>query len=162
MKKLKMTLVVLVAVAVIATVALKLAIPTLSGKSAASGIVVSSDGLSSLGDCPDTPNCHGSESSRQAQTVARFVITKTASDAIDTLATIVSTQARTQIVTQDERYLHATFATKFMGYIDDVEFLLADDGQSVQVRSASRIGKSDLGANKKRINNLRTLAEGKL
>ncbi|MFK8082237.1 MAG: DUF1499 domain-containing protein [Granulosicoccus sp.] len=161
MKKLKMTLTVLIAVIIIAGVALRLAMPVISGTSVAAGIV-SNNNQSTLGDCPDTPNCQGSESSRSAQTTDRFAVSKPSADAIETLANIVSSQAGTQIVDQNERYLHATFASKIMGYIDDVEFLLSDDGQSVQVRSASRIGKSDLGANAKRVALLRSLADGKI
>ncbi|MFK7857304.1 MAG: DUF1499 domain-containing protein [Granulosicoccus sp.] len=161
MKKLKMTLAILLAVVVVATVALRLAVPKLSGASAASGIL-ENNGQSTLGDCPDIPNCQGSESSRNSQKVDRLALSKSATDAIDILSTIISSQAGAQIVTRDERYLHATFVTRIMGYIDDVEFLVSDDGQSLQVRSASRLGKSDLGANAKRIALLRSLTEGKI
>ena len=89
----------------------------------------------------------------------RFELTKVADSAITTLAEIVSSQSNTEIVEQDSRYLHATFSSHIMGFTDDVEFLLSDDEKSVQVRSASRLGKSDLGANLKRIEHLRSLAE---
>jgi uncharacterized protein (DUF1499 family) len=45
--------------------------------------------------------------------------------------------------------------TKLMGYVDDVEFLL--DGKQVHVRSASRLGYSDWGVNRKRIEAIRAL-----
>lgn len=156
-----MTLAIIIAIIVVAGVALRLAVPSLSSTSVATGII-SNNGQSTLGDCPDMPNCYGSEASRAEQTVTRMALTNPASDAINTLATIVSSQPGTQIVTQDERYLHATFSTRIMGYTDDVEFLISDDQQSVQMRSASRIGKSDLGANAKRLTLLRSLAEGQI
>ena len=62
----------------------------------------------------------------------------------------------------DEKYLYATATTSLMKYVDDIEFLLSDDGQSIQVRSASRIGKADLGANARRIEIIRTAALGEL
>ena len=145
----------------VAGAALRIAVPYLSGEVAATGIV-EKNGESVLGDCPTSPNCQGSESSRPAQSVDRFALNQPADDAIATLANIVETYPATKIITRDERYLHATFATKLMGYTDDVEFLVSDDKQSVQVRSASRLGKSDLGANKKRVTALRSSAAGKL
>jgi len=42
-----------------------------------------------------------------------------------------------------------------MGYVDDVEFYLDPTGAVIQVRSASRLGKSDLGVNRQRIELIR-------
>lgn len=161
MKKIQMTIIILIVVVIIAGVALRLAAPKLSATSVASG-VLSSNGQATLGDCPDTPNCQGSESSRSSQTVSRLTLTKSPDEAIDTLASIISSQPGTHIVKKDERYLHATFTTQIMGFTDDVEFLVSDDLQSVQLRSASRMGKSDLGANAKRVALLRSMAENKI
>ncbi len=133
---------------------LRLAIPHL-GNSVAGG-VVERDGQPMLADCPDTPNCHRDE----------FPVTAEASQAISTLADIVSQQKGAQIVTQDERYLHATFTSPLMGFVDDVEFLLdtgiAEANPRVLVRSASRLGKSDLGANAKRVEKLRGASHQRL
>lgn len=161
MKKLMTTLIVLIALVIVAGVGLRLAMPTLSGETVATGIETTGN-QSVLGDCPDTPNCQGSESTRAAQQTDRFEITKPANDAINSLATIISDLPGAQILEQDKRYLHVVFTTKIMGYQDDTEFLVSDDGQNVQVRSASRVGKSDLGANAERVEMLRALSVGKL
>ena len=160
MRKSRMTLIISIVflVIVLGGVALRLSVPYISEDSVAAGISLKGD-ESVLGDCPDTPNCQGSESSRSNQSVDRFELSKVADSAITTLAEIVSSQSNTEIVEQDSRYLHATFSSRIMGFTDDVEFLLSDDEKSVQVRSASRLGKSDLGANLKRIEHLRSLAE---
>ncbi|HEY9596037.1 MAG TPA: DUF1499 domain-containing protein, partial [Cyanophyceae cyanobacterium] len=42
-----------------------------------------------------------------------------------------------------------------MGFVDDVEFFLDDNANVIQVRSASRLGESDLGVNRKRIETIR-------
>ncbi|MEM9898790.1 MAG: DUF1499 domain-containing protein [Pseudomonadota bacterium] len=60
-----------------------------------------------------------------------------------------------EIVQQSDEYIAAVFTTKIMRYKDDVEFRL--DDAAVHVRSASRVGYSDLGANRKRIESLRSL-----
>jgi|GEM_PF-1275861 len=164
MKKLKMTFLIILTLIVIAGVALRLAVPRLTRTSVATGIVTVDDqsrpgqsrpgqsrpGQSRLGDCPDTPNCQNAE----------LIVSKPASEVIGTLATLITSQDGTTIITQDERYLHATFTSRIMAFTDDVEFLVSDDGQSVQVRSASRIGKSDLGANAERVELLRSLTTG--
>ena len=133
---------------------LRVAIPHL-GSSVAGG-VVERDGQPMLADCPDTPNCHRDE----------FPVTAETSQAISTLADVVSQQQGAQILTQDERYLHATFTSRLMGFVDDVEFLLvlgtAEANPRILVRSASRLGKSDLGANAKRVEMLRSASRQRL
>ena len=131
------------------------------GSSVAAGIT-RINGTSQLGDCPKTPNCQGSESTRSEQQTARLDILQPADQAISTLATIITAFPGSAIVEQSNHYIHATFTTRLMGYVDDAEFLLSDDRQSIQVRSASRLGKSDLGANAARISRLNAASKGKL
>jgi len=57
------------------------------------------------------------------------------------------------IVTESEDYVAATFASKLFRFLDDVE--LRRDGGQVQIRSASRVGYSDMGANRKRVEAIR-------
>ena len=59
------------------------------------------------------------------------------------------------IVSATPNYLHIEFKTALMGFVDDVELLL--DGKQIHVRSASRLGYSDLGVNRKRVEYLRRL-----
>lgn len=60
-----------------------------------------------------------------------------------------------QIVEVSDRYLRAEFTSSLMGFVDDVEFYLDLDENAIQVRSASRLGESDLGVNRKRIETIR-------
>jgi uncharacterized protein (DUF1499 family) len=53
--------------------------------------------------------------------------------------------------------LYAEFRTPLMRYVDDVEFFF--DGALVHVRSCSRLGRRDFGANRKRVERLRALIE---
>ena len=59
------------------------------------------------------------------------------------------------VVTSQPEYLYAQFTTRWMKYTDDVEFWLDPAAGAVQVRSASRIGRGDLGANRKHIESIR-------
>lgn len=59
------------------------------------------------------------------------------------------------IVSQSETYLAATYASKFFGFVDDLELRLDTQSGLIHVRSASRTGKSDFGINRSRIERLR-------
>ena len=115
-----------------------------------------------LADCPNTPNCQASVATRESQLVAPFRFSSEPDQVIDVLANIIRELPRYTIVTQQADYLHATFKTALMGYTDDIEFRLNDQKTWLDVRSASRLGKSDFGANRKRITFLRELTNAKL
>lgn len=62
----------------------------------------------------------------------------------------------TTIVESRDDYLYAEFMSGILGFVDDVEFSVKGDADKVvHVRSASRIGRSDLGKNRKRMENIR-------
>jgi uncharacterized protein (DUF1499 family) len=67
---------------------------------------------------------------------------------------VVESLPRTRIVESDERYLHAEARSRILGFVDDLELLLDADGVA-QVRSASRLGYSDLGVNRARVEEIR-------
>lgn len=69
---------------------------------------------------------------------------------------IVSGQKGATVVSTNAGYTYAEFKTPLMGYIDDVEFALDAGASVIHVRSASRLGESDLGLNRKRVEAIRT------
>lgn len=71
----------------------------------------------------------------------------------DKLKSLVAGEA--DIIQSSDDYLYAEYRSKLMGYVDDVEFLLAPSEGVIHLRSASRLGYSDMGANRKRIESLR-------
>ena len=70
-----------------------------------------------------------------------------------TLTHVVALLPRTQIVEQTAQYLHAEVSSALFGFVDDLELL--DTGTSVEARSISRLGDSDLGVNANRLASLR-------
>ena len=60
-----------------------------------------------------------------------------------------------KVVKSDPGYLYAQFTTKLMKYVDDVEFWFDPGAKVIQVRSASRVGRGDLGVNRKRVEAVR-------
>jgi len=71
----------------------------------------------------------------------------------------VRAMPRTTIVEQTENYLYAEFRTRLLRYVDDVELFF--DGQVLQVRSCSRLGRRDFGVNRRRVEELRKLIEAR-
>ena len=79
-------------------------------------------------------------------------------DASTTLArirSIVESMPGAEIITSNEHYLYVQFTTRILKFVDDAEFWFDPVAKVIQVRSASRIGRSDLGVNRKRIDTIR-------
>jgi uncharacterized protein (DUF1499 family) len=79
-------------------------------------------------------------------------------DASATLArigSIIEAMDGGQIVKREPGYLYAQFTTQIMKYVDDAEFWFDPAAGIIQVRSSSRLGSSDLGVNRKRIEFIR-------
>lgn len=71
------------------------------------------------------------------------------------ISSVVQAMAGAKVVKSDADYLYAQFSTPLMKFVDDVEFWYDPSARVIQVRSASRLGKSDLGLNRKRIEAVR-------
>jgi uncharacterized protein (DUF1499 family) len=64
-----------------------------------------------------------------------------------------------KVVKSEPGYLYAQFTSKLMKFVDDVEFWFDPAANAIQVRSASRVGRGDLGVNRKRIEAVRSALE---
>jgi uncharacterized protein (DUF1499 family) len=114
-----------------------------------------------LAPCPASPNCVSSQATDADHRVAPIAYTGDAAAALVRLAHMIAAQPGATIVAQHDGYIYATFQTPLMGFVDDVEFLVDPAQRVIQVRSASRLGTSDFGVNRKRIEALRAaLAKG--
>lgn len=103
-----------------------------------------------LAACPGTPNCVSSQSTKSQEKVNPLPMVSIAK-----LRQVVEKMELTKIVKETDNYLYAEFKSKLMGFIDDVEFYRDTNANVVHVRSASRLGKSDLGVNRKRVEEIR-------
>lgn len=111
------------------------------------------DGM--LAPCPSTPNCVSSQAPDEQHRIAPLPFTGQALEAMVRLKDIVRSLPRTAIITDSGSYLHVEFTSAIFRFVDDVEFLADDAAKAIHVRSASRLGQSDLGANRKRIEAIR-------
>ena len=110
-----------------------------------------------LTNCPNSPNCVSSQtqSTDTVHYIEPLTYTSTPEQALANLKTVIQSLPRTTIINETDNYLYAEFKTALMGYVDDVEFYIESDTQKIHVRSASRLGQSDLGVNRKRVEEIR-------
>lgn len=68
---------------------------------------------------------------------------------------VVQAMPGAEVVTHSADYLYVRFTTRWLGFVDDAEFWADPARRVIQVRSASRLGASDLGVNRARIERIR-------
>ena len=114
----------------------------------------------SLAACPDTPNCVCSEYPADS---AHFIEPLPMTGASKTQAISALTAAVDalggRVTSLEDDYLAVTFTSGLFRFVDDVEFRIDAAGELVHVRSASRVGRSDLGANRKRVESIRAFLQ---
>jgi uncharacterized protein (DUF1499 family) len=109
-----------------------------------------------LAPCPSTPNCVNSQSLDAQHRIEPLTYNSSPAEAMADLKSAIQAMQKTKILTENKNYLYAEFTSAIMGFVDDVEFYLDEDAKVIHVRSASRLGQSDLGVNRKRIETIRT------
>jgi uncharacterized protein (DUF1499 family) len=110
-----------------------------------------------LKPCPDSPNCVSSFSSDPRHAVAPIAFSGSTSETRRKLWEVIRAMPRTHIVRDEKTYLHVEFTSAVFRFVDDVEFLFNEELQQIDVRSASRVGYWDMGANRKRIEEIRRM-----
>jgi len=114
-----------------------------------------------LGVCPSKPNCVSSQAADEDHAVAPLRYQGGKKAAFKRLKKIVESLERSTIVAESDNYLHIEFKSAIMGFVDDVEFYFPKE-KVIHVRSASRLGYSDLGVNRKRVEQIRKLFSAEL
>lgn len=76
-------------------------------------------------------------------------------DARERLLRVLRARPRTRIVREDPDFLHAECRSALFRFVDDVEFVFDDTAKEIHFRSASRLGRSDFGVNRKRMEEIR-------
>ena len=100
-----------------------------------------------LSPCPGPEHCASSQ----------WVVANS-SAALEQLSEQIAATPRAEIVEQSADYLHAIYSSRIFGFVDDVE-LSATDAVTLEARSISRLGESDLGVNAQRLESLGTTIE---
>jgi uncharacterized protein (DUF1499 family) len=106
--------------------------------------------------CPSSPNCVSSESDSASSRVEPLTFKVPPEKAWSDLKKTIR-EMEGKIQEEHDGYLWTTFTTRLFRFVDDVEFRMVSADRMIHVRSGSRVGYSDLGVNRKRVEKLRTL-----
>lgn len=112
-----------------------------------------------LAPCSTKPNCVNSLSQDKKHTIEPIFVTGTPVEVKNDILKIVNQFKNTKIIVTEVNYIRAEFTSSLFGFVDDVEFYFpaTDSTQiTIDVRSASRVGYSDFGVNRKRIQQIRS------
>ena len=109
--------------------------------------------------CPKSPNCVLSQASDPKHQIQPIHYSTSVETAKDRLNQVILSIRDARIITQNEVYWHVEFTTRWISFIDDVEFYFPESEALIHLRSASRSGYWDLGANRKRVEEIRSRFE---
>jgi len=108
-----------------------------------------------LSPCPSSPNCVTSDATGVAHRVEPFALSASPEYSWQIIREAVAALPRTTVVKETANYLHAECTSALFGFVDDLELHLRPSDNMVTIRSASRLGYSDLGVNRRRVEELR-------
>jgi uncharacterized protein (DUF1499 family) len=110
-----------------------------------------------LAPCRRTPNCVSSQAdpADSVHYIAPIPFKGAPVEAMAAVRKAVDEMPRATIVRHEPDYLYAEFRSRWLGFVDDVEFAYDDKAGLIQLRSASRLGRRDFGVNRGRIEAIR-------
>ena len=112
--------------------------------------------VTELDACPSSPNCVSSADSGDSHYIAPIAIDGDPDAAWQALKDILTADSSIEITASAEHYIRTEATTRILRFTDDVEFLLKGEERRIDMRSASRIGYSDLGKNRRRLERIRS------
>jgi len=107
-----------------------------------------------LRPCSSRPNCVCSEDKDLPSYVKPLAFSGTADGSWEKAKGIICEMGG-KIVREDDCYLWATFSTRLFRFMDDLELRMDEENKLIHVRSGSRVGYSDMGVNKRRVEDFR-------
>jgi len=111
--------------------------------------------LGQFASCPDSPNCVSTQATDEEHAIDPISFSGNKAEAKNRLLGIIHSLPRTRVVTDTQDYLHVEFTSRVFRFVDDTEFYFGVTDGTIHFRSASRLGYSDLGANRKRMETIR-------
>lgn len=110
---------------------------------------------SGMPPCPPSDNCVSSDARDSLHAVAPFALRVPAKEAWPVVREAVAKLPRTRLVVATPTLLEAECRSAVFGFVDDLRLELRPREGTIAVRSASRLGYSDLGVNRRRVERLR-------
>jgi uncharacterized protein (DUF1499 family) len=108
-----------------------------------------------LRPCPSTPNCVSSRATDEAHRVEPLPLRGSAATGLAAIRQVVEAMPRARVTAAGPGYLRAEFTSLIFRFVDDVDFVVDEATGVIHVRSASRVGRGDLGVNRRRVAQIR-------
>ena len=108
-----------------------------------------------LAACPTSPNCVVSQDGDTKHAIDPITYHIDRAQAQETLLKVLNAVPRTEVIEKTDNYIHALSKSRIFKFVDDVEFYFPKDENVIHMRSASRVGESDLGVNRRRMEQIR-------
>jgi uncharacterized protein (DUF1499 family) len=105
--------------------------------------------------CPASDNCVVSQNADAKHAIEPITYHVDREKAKEILLKVLTVVPRTEVIEQTDNYIHALSKSRIFKFVDDVEFYLPVDESVIHIRSASRVGESDLGVNRRRMEQIR-------
>jgi uncharacterized protein (DUF1499 family) len=109
-----------------------------------------------LRPCPASPNCVCTENADAGHSIEPLSFEGSPAESLDKLKSVIKGFPRTTVVTAGDNYLHVEFKSLVFRFVDDVEFVVEPESKRIGFRSASRVGYSDFGVNRRRMEEIRS------
>ncbi len=108
-----------------------------------------------LADCPASPNCVSTQADDTSHWMKPLSFDCDPATVIPVLRQVLTQMPRCSVVKESANYLHVEFRSQLFRFVDDVEFLVEPESGRIHFRSASRVGHSDMGVNRGRMDLIR-------
>jgi len=105
--------------------------------------------------CPSSPNCVSSKADPGPHFIEPLVSATDVAELILTIKASLEKDSAFTIVEVEANYLRVEARTRILRFVDDVEFQIRPGSNVVDMRSGSRVGYSDLGKNRRRLEAIR-------
>lgn len=119
-------------------------------------------GTGSVGEGTGKPNCVSSVDKNPERAIEPFIFQTDPESVWEAAVEAVGALDRTEIIRNTGTYLHAEVSSSFFKFVDDLELQMIPGENVIHVCSASRIGYSDMGANRSRVEELRNQFQNRL
>ena len=116
---------------------------------------------SALADCPKTPNCVSTEALDGSHKIDPFRLKGDPGIKWPEVIRTASSLPRSKVIKSTDDYVHLECRSLVFRFVDDLELYLTSSEGLVSIRSAARLGKSDFGVNRERVELLRKMLKEK-
>jgi uncharacterized protein (DUF1499 family) len=108
-----------------------------------------------LSPCPSSPNCVVSQNGDTRHAIAPITYHVERDKAKEIVLKVLTVVPRTEVIEQTDNYIHAISKSRIFKFVDDVEFYFPKNESVIHIRSSSRVGDSDFGVNRTRLEQIR-------